>query len=340
MPALAGAEPGDLRRRRSRPRPPSGRRRWPPRARPGARPAPCATAAPSSRPPWPGRAGRGERLSSATTRGVGLLEHLGQVVLVDLQHRERRGAGLGQRRGVPGRHVGAERVGGDLAEHAERGGGEPGGGGLAVGAGDQGDRAGRRPGARAGRGRSSGRSSRRSPSRRRARRRGTGRPRYATPSSRPSPAGASSRPSRERGYRTTSSRLFVCRSSLIVTTEWRGLLTDRRRLFVPAGTDRANGSVPTSVRGGSTTERKRDSGLQTLSPRHATLRVRGHAPSGTRLTLPIPPRTSHRATASQGRDGGPTNRSLAGRRQRPAERPRGEAAAPGGRATFAPEPDS
>ena len=71
----------------------------------------------------------------------GLVDHPGQVVLVDLEHRERRGAGLGQRRGVPGRHVGAERVGGDRAEHAERGGGEPGRGGLAVGAGDQRDRA-------------------------------------------------------------------------------------------------------------------------------------------------------------------------------------------------------
>ena len=70
---------------------------------------------------------------------LGRLQHLGEVVLVDLQHRVRGAAGLGQRRGVPGGHVGAEGVGGDPAEHADRGGGQPGGGGLAVGAGDERD---------------------------------------------------------------------------------------------------------------------------------------------------------------------------------------------------------
>ena len=57
---------------------------------------------------------------------LGRLQHLGEVVLVDLQHRVRGAAGLGQRRGVAGGHVGAEGVGGDPAEHADRGGGRAG----------------------------------------------------------------------------------------------------------------------------------------------------------------------------------------------------------------------
>ena len=196
MPALAGAEPGDVRRDAA-----AGRRR---RGRPDHHRVvgvgdhvhvrvPAERGAPQLRHhrdllgPVELVAGEVEQRDHVRLGG---LEHLGEVVLVDLQHGERRAAGLGQRGGVPGRHVGAEGVGGDLAEHAERGGGEPGGGGLAVGAGDQRDRRGRPPGARAGRGRSSGRSSRRSPSRRRGRRRGTAPRRSATPSWPPSPAGA------------------------------------------------------------------------------------------------------------------------------------------------------
>jgi hypothetical protein len=70
---------------------------------------------------------------------VGGVQHLPQVVLVDLEHRVGRLAGLGQGRRVPGRHVGAEAVGGDVAEHADRRRGQPGRRGLAVGARDEGD---------------------------------------------------------------------------------------------------------------------------------------------------------------------------------------------------------
>ena len=142
MPALAGAEPG--------------RRRWP-----GGSPGAAQTTIGSSALATTCTSGAGQRVAPQLRHHgdllgpvelvaaeveqrhharLGRLQHLGEVVLVHLQHRVRRAAGLGQRRGVPGGHVGAEGVGGDRPEHADRGGGQPGGGGLAVGAGDQRDR--------------------------------------------------------------------------------------------------------------------------------------------------------------------------------------------------------
>ncbi len=71
---------------------------------------------------------------------AGRLEHGRQVLLVDLQHRHGGVRRPGERRHQAGLHVRAERVGGYLlAERAERGGDQPGRGGLAVGAGDQDD---------------------------------------------------------------------------------------------------------------------------------------------------------------------------------------------------------
>ena len=60
-------------------------------------------------------------------------------VVVDLQHGVRGVPRLRQGGGVSGRHVGAEGVGRHRSQYADRGGGQSGGGRLAVGAGDQGD---------------------------------------------------------------------------------------------------------------------------------------------------------------------------------------------------------
>jgi hypothetical protein len=67
------------------------------------------------------------------------LEHRRQPPLVDLEHRGGTGLGPAERGDEAGGHVGPEEVGDHRPRSGERGGQQVGGGGLAVGAADQGD---------------------------------------------------------------------------------------------------------------------------------------------------------------------------------------------------------
>src|SRR5690606_39437526 len=67
----------------------------------------------------------------ADDAGAGGVEHLGEVLLVDLQHAVGRVLVLGEGGDVAGGHVGAERGGGHLPQLQQRGGDQPRRGGLA-----------------------------------------------------------------------------------------------------------------------------------------------------------------------------------------------------------------